>query len=69
MYIATQAQLEAEKRLNKQGFRFSNWIPHLPNAENEPSAGTEHLGSMVMIKRTHRFFRQYREIEPSGIIN
>ena len=69
MYIATQAQLEAEKSLNKQGVRFSNWIPHLPNAENEPSEGTENLGSMVMIKSSPRFFRQYREIEPSGTIN
>lgn len=69
MYTATQAQLEAEKRLNKEGFRFSNWIAHQPDADNEPSHGTEHLGTMVMLRRPNQFTRQYREIEPSGIIN
>jgi hypothetical protein len=69
MYNATQAQLDAEKKLNKQGFNFSNWLPHQPDAENRPSDGTEHLGTMMMIRKPSRFTREYREIEPDGTIN
>jgi hypothetical protein len=69
MYNATQAQLDTEKRLNKQGFRFGNWIAHQPDADNEPSDGTEHLGTMVMVRRPNRFTTEYRQIEPDGTYN
>jgi hypothetical protein len=69
MYIATQAQLDAEKRVNKQGFNFSNWIPHQPDANLNPVEGTEKMGVMVMVKRTHRFAKEYREIEVDGTIS
>lgn len=69
MYNATKAQLDTEKRLNKQGFRFKNWIAHQPDAENEPSNGTNHLGTMIMVRRPNRFTTEYREVEPDGTIN
>ena len=69
MYNATQEQLAAEKRLEKKGFKFSNWLPHHPDAENQPAQGTEHLGTMLMVKRTHRYFKVWKEIEPDGTTN
>lgn len=69
MYNATKAQLTGEKWLVDKGFHFSKWLPHQPNAENQPSGGTEHLGSMLMVKQTHRFAKQYAEVEPDGTIN
>jgi hypothetical protein len=68
MYTPTQSQLDAEKRLSKQGFRFHNWIAHRPDADGEPSDGTEQLGTMIMVRRPNRFTREYREIEPDGSI-
>ena len=68
MYKPTQAQLDAEKKLNKKGFKFHRWLTHQPNAENQPSEGTEHLGTMMMHKKTNRFANEYREIEPDGTI-
>ena len=68
MFTPTQVQLDAEKHLNKQGFRFQNWIAHRPDAENRPSDGTDHLGTMMMVKRTTWFSTEYREIEPDGLI-
>ncbi len=69
MYNATQAQLTGEKWLAGKGFQFCNWLPYQPNAENQPSEGTEHLGTMLMVKRTHRFAKEYAEVEPDGTIN
>ena len=69
MYAPTEAQLAAEKRLEKKGFSFSNWLPHEPDGEGQPVEGTEHLGTMMMVKRTHRFSKEWREIEPDGSIN
>lgn len=68
MYTQTNEQRKAELALSKQGFRFGNWIAFTPDAENQPNEGTESLGVMVMVKQ-NRFGREYREIEPSGIIN
>lgn len=60
MYDMTPEQAEAEKTLNAQGFRFSNWI----SAQTE----NEREGCMVFTKRkgpsTH-----YREVSPDGTIN
>ena len=68
MYTPTQAQLNSEKLLNKQGFRFNNWIAHRPYEDGEPAEGTEHLGIMVMIRHPNRFTREYREIDPNGTV-
>ena len=69
MYETTPEQSKTETALAKKGFRFSSWIPFQPNAENQPSEGTETLGTIVMVKRATRFSTEYREIEPDGSIN
>lgn len=69
MYAPTEAQLAAEKRLKKNGFSFRAWIANHPDADSEPSDGTERIGTMVMIRRPNRFTTEYREIEPDGSIN
>jgi hypothetical protein len=62
-YEATDAQLKAEKEIEKQGFRFSNWIP-----AQDPD--DEDHGIMVMSKRgITRFGKEYREIDVDGSIN
>jgi len=62
-YEATDAQLKAEKEIEKQGFRFSNWIP-----AQDPD--DEDHGIMVMSKRgITRFGKEYREIDVDGAIN
>jgi hypothetical protein len=69
MYKTTPEQSKTETALAKKGFRFSRWLPFSPDANNQPSEGTEHLGTIVMVKRATRFSTEYREIEPDGSIN
>jgi hypothetical protein len=69
MYQTTPAQSKTETALAKKGFRFSSWLPFSPDANNQPSEGTESLGTIVMVKRATRFSTEYREIEPDGSIN
>jgi hypothetical protein len=69
MYQTTPAQSKAETALGKKGFRFSRWLPFSPDANNEPSEGTEHLGTIVMVKRISSFSIERLEIEPDGSIN
>lgn len=69
MYQTTPEQAKAEASLAKKGFRFSSWIPFQPDAFGQPAEGTEHLGTIVMVKRATRFSTEYREIEPDGSIN
>lgn len=61
MYNETPQQTAALANLNKQGFKFQNWIA--AGDENNPDAG-----AMVCTKRkgpaTH-----YREIAPDGTVN
>lgn len=69
MYDQTPEQTAAERRLNKLGFRFSNWIAADPDAEGEPADGGRR-GTMVMVKQgATRFGREYREINPDGSVN
>jgi hypothetical protein len=73
MYNQTAEQTVSEKLLNKQGFRFSNWISARPDANNEPQ---DDKGIIIMIRkswqgqqnRNSKFCREYREIEPNGDI-
>jgi len=69
MYDKTEAQIAAEKKVKKQGFKFSNWIPASPDANCQPTEGTETQGIMVMIRKPNRFTTEYCEIDPSGSIN
>lgn len=69
MYQITPEQAKTEASLAKKGFRFSSWIPFEPDAENQPAEGTEHLGTVVMVRRATRFSTEYREINPDGFIN
>ena len=69
MYQTTSAQAKSETALSKKGFRFSSWVPFQPDANNQPAQGTEHLGTIVMVKRATRFSTEYREINPDGFIN
>jgi hypothetical protein len=57
----TDAQAKAEKALQKEGFRFSNWI----SAQLED----ESLGCLVMTRKPNRSTTEYREIDPEGNIN
>ncbi len=66
MYKPTQAQLDAEKKLNKQGFKFYRWMVDMPTPEKQPS---QEIAIMLMRKKTNRFSNEYREIEPDGTIN
>ena len=61
MYNATENQLAAERQLNKEGFRFSNWISAQTENEDE--------GCMVMKRKPNRFTTEYREIDPQGNVN
>jgi hypothetical protein len=61
MYNQTDAQVQAEKRLNKQGFKFSNWISAQTDDETQ--------GTMVLTKKPNRATTEYREIEPDGSVN
>jgi hypothetical protein len=64
MYEATAAQIESEKKLNKEGFEFSNWIDtHDPNDEDT------NRGCMVFTKHPGPGRTEYREIDPDGAIN
>lgn len=69
MYDITQAQAASEKKLNKQGFRFSNWIPAQPDGNCQPMESTENQGIIIMIRKPTRHSTEYREIEPDGSIN
>jgi hypothetical protein len=68
MYQTTPAQSKSEAALVKKGFRFSRWLPFSPDANNEPSEGTEHLGTIVMVKRVSSFSAERLEIEPDGSV-
>lgn len=63
MYESTPEQIKAERTLMKQGFRFLRWLPAVPDANNDPSEGTEKLGTMLMARKNER-----REIEPDGTV-
>lgn len=67
MYEATNAQTISEKKLNKEGFTFSNWIPAQPDSEGLPS--DDSLGTMILTRKPNRATTEYREIEPDGSIN
>ena len=62
MYDITPQQVEAEKSLIKQGFRFSNWIS--AQEETHPE-----YGCMVFKRKSTRFSTEYREVDPQGNIN
>ena len=54
-------------RLERSGFRFSNWIPAHPDANGECVGDAQ---CAVMVKRgATRFGREYREVEPDGTVN
>ena len=61
MYNQTPEQTVSEAILNKQGFRFSNWI----SAQDEDDS----LGCMVMVKHSKPGRTEYREIAPDGSVN
>ena len=68
MYDQTIPQKAAEAYLEKQGFRFLNWVATNPDANNEPPDYS--LGTMVMVRQgATRFGREYREIVPDGSIH
>jgi hypothetical protein len=62
-----RAQEQVMHKLEKQGFKFSNWIPAHPDADN--NSMDDDAGQVaVMIKRsTHG--SEYREVEPDGTVN
>lgn len=61
MYNQTPQQIDSERQLEKQGFRFSNWISAQTENENE--------GCMIMTRKPNRSTTEYREIAPDGSIN
>ena len=62
MYNQTEAQQKAEALLEKQGFRFSNWISaHDGDPESDK-------GVMVFTRKPTRHTTEYREVEPDGTI-
>ena len=54
--------------LEECGFKFFNWIAANPDADNQPSEGTEAAQVAVMVKRS-KHGTEYREVEPDGTIN
>ena len=66
MYDETPAQTIAIAKLEKEGFRFSNWIAADPDTEGNAQGN---LGCVVMTKRPNRFSTHYREIDPAGNVN
>ena len=69
MYNQTEAQVAAEKRLGREGFKFSNWISAAPDADGG-DMGDGESGTMVMVRRgSTPGSREYREIEPDGACN
>jgi hypothetical protein len=65
---ANSPQERGIKRLEGAGFRFSNWIPAQPDADNQPTPGTEGRQTAVMVKRS-RHGTEYREVDPDGSVN
>jgi hypothetical protein len=60
-------QESAISALEKQGFRFSNWIPGNPDAEGDPQ---DERQTAVMVKRgATRFGKEYREVDSEGNVN
>lgn len=53
--------------LEKLGFRFSNWIPARPDADNQ--AMDEHQTAVMVKRGATKYGREYREIEPDGTVN
>ena len=60
MYEKTEAQAVTEKKLTRQGFRFSHWTT---------SQDEEKYGTFVMGRNCPRFITEYRWIAPDGSIN
>lgn len=53
-------------KLEREGWRFSNWIAGLPGPNGEQCDETR---IAVMVKRgVTRFGREYREVDPDGTI-
>jgi hypothetical protein len=62
-------QAVAMAKLEKQGFRFGNWIsPHRIESGGEVDEDEEIVTDAVMIKKT-KFGREYREVSPEGLVN
>lgn len=59
------AQEIAIAKLERQGFRFSNWIAACPDADGGSTDGQQ---TAVMI-RSKRYTHEYREVEPDGSVN
>jgi hypothetical protein len=71
MYIPTttpEPQARAIAALERQGFRFLNWIPNEPDADG---GSMDELGEAVMSRRsrTCRAITEYRQVAPDGSIN
>jgi hypothetical protein len=64
----TAKQAVAIAKLEGNGFQFSNWIPALPDAENQPSESDPRM-TAVMVKRIGSHGHEYREVEPDGTVN
>jgi hypothetical protein len=63
MYVRTPAQVEAEKKLNKEGFEFLDWIDiHDPYEEDTSK------GCMVFTRHPGPGRTEYREVDPDGIV-
>jgi hypothetical protein len=58
-------QESAMASLEKQGFRFSNWIATNPDANNVDQADQQ---TALMVKRS-KHGTEYREVSPDGSIN
>ena len=69
----TLKQVDAEKALRKQGFRFANWIRCNADYNGEMPKGYDATntlrGAMIMVKSVERWQREYREIELDGSVN
>ncbi len=68
MYNQTQAQVDAEKTLVKQGFRFMNWIVDR-DSELECDPSQTPNGTMLFCKGPRNGSKEYCEIAPDGSIN
>lgn len=67
-YIRCMNEQEiAIARLEKSGFKFSNWIAAQPDADGNPIGNGQ---CAVMVKRgATRYGREYREVNPDGSTN
>lgn len=58
-------QERAIRKLESEGFHFSNWIANHPDAEGEAIGEGQ---TAVMVKRRGPR-TEYREVEPDGTVN